>query len=352
MIWKKQMRSIAKEIGELSPAYFALVMATGIVSIACHLLLMDWLAYPLFYLNLFFYAILWILMLIRVFGHAGNVLADLMDHSRSPGFLTLVAGTNVLGSQFVLLMSNQKTALALWILGFAFWLLFIFAFFTVMTVKREKPSLETGINGTWMLIVVSTQSITVLGMLVASRFNGWKDGFIFSMICFYLVGCMFYILLISLILYRFVFFKIDPKDMTPPYWINMGAVAITTLAGANILLKADAAFFGELVPFIKGFTLFFWAAGTWWIPLLFLLGIWRHIYHRYPLAYNPQYWGMVFPLGMYTACTYQLSRVLQLPFLLIIPKVFIYAALLTWTATFFGLVYTRVRKLISISKTI
>ncbi len=48
--------------------------------------------------------------------------------------------------------------------------------------------------------------------------------------------------------------------MTPPYWINMGAVAITTLAGANILINGNAPFLVDLIPFIKGFTIFFWAS--------------------------------------------------------------------------------------------
>jgi tellurite resistance protein TehA-like permease len=47
---------------------------------------------------------------------------------------------------------------------------------------------------------------------------------------------------------------------------------------------------------------------------------------------------MVFPLGMYTASTFQLSKALNLDFLLVIPRVFIGIALVAWLATFVGLI--------------
>ena len=177
--------------------------------------------------------------------------------------------------------------------------------------------------------------------MLANRFEIYGETILFFALCKFLVGCMLYLLLITLIFYRFTFPNLTTAALTPPYWINMGAAAITTLAGARLILSAPQwSFFAEILPFLKGFALFFWAWGTWWIPLLFILGFWRHVYERFPLRYDPQYWGMVFPLGMYTACAFQLSKAINFEPLILIPRVFIYIAIAAWLAAFSGLFYS------------
>ncbi|MED3553964.1 tellurite resistance/C4-dicarboxylate transporter family protein [Cytobacillus praedii] len=159
---------------------------------------------------------------------------------------------------------------------------------------------------------------------------------------------MLYLNIITLIFYRFTFVELKFSALTPPYWINMGAVAITTLAGSTLILHTQNwSFLIEITPFIKGFTLFFWVTGTWWIPLLFILMIWRHLYHHYPLTYDPQFWGMAFPLAMYTTSTLQLAKALEVPFLIVIPKFMVFIASFAWAAVFLGLIHHIYRNITS-----
>jgi tellurite resistance protein TehA-like permease len=324
---------------ELSPAYFAMVMATGIVSLSAHMLQMPRLAFALFALNIGAYLAIWILTLLRVVWFGPLVLRDLVDHQRGPGFFTAVAASCVLGGQFVLISANYRAALILWIVGIVLWVLLTYTILTAFTIKESKPTLYEGITGAWLLAVVATQAVAVLSALMSSHWGQpYRLMINYFALSMWLWGGMLYIWMISLIFYRYTFFRFSPGDLTPPYWINMGAMAISTLAGARLIGNApDAPFLRSLLPFLKGFTVFYWATGTWWVPMLAILATWRYIFKRFPLKYDPLYWGAVFPLGMYSACTFQMAHAIQLDFLLALPRLFLYIALVAWMATFAGL---------------
>jgi tellurite resistance protein TehA-like permease len=127
--------------------------------------------------------------------------------------------------------------------------------------------------------------------------------------------------------------------LTPDYWIDMGALAIATLAGALLLSAADRwSLLGELRPFLAGFALLFWTTATWWIPLLLLVEIWRHVWGHVKWTYSPDYWSLVFPLGMYSMATAALGKALNLSFLNPVAAIFAWAAAFAWVVTFFGLI--------------
>ena len=272
---------------EFFPGYFALVMATGIVSLAWHFQGAILLPRMLLWVNGPAYVALWAITVARLIRFPDRLAADLTSHARGAPFLTIVAATSVLGTQFVVLTPFHAAGKWLWVLAVVLWIGLIYTFFAAVTVREPKPKLEEAMHGGWLLIVVSTESLCTLGTMVAPSF-GRADVVLFISLMAYLLGAMFYIILITLIVYRWIFRSMEARMLTPPYWINMGALAITTLAGARLLAVLEPSVFANLKPFISGFTLFFWATATWWIPLLLIVGCWRHFWQRVPIAYDPQ----------------------------------------------------------------
>lgn len=329
---------------KILPAYFAMVMATGILSLAFYFTGFDFLGYSLFYVNVGV-----LLLLTVLFGYCclflwDAVVIDFKDYSKGPTFFAIVAAISIVGSQFVSLYGNYSVGLLLLTVAILLWVLISYGFFFNMAVSKNKKSLQEGISGTWLMFIVSTQSISILISFLSVNFGEYKIIYLFFALGMFLLGCLFYFYIMSLIVYRMLFFTIEAKALEAPYWINMGAASITTMAGAMLVQQAnEVVLISELSAFLKGFILLFWSAGTWWIPLLVIFGIWRHLINKVPFpispkGYHPSYWGMVFPLGMYTVCTKHLSDVLLLPFLEIIAHIFIPIAFFAWIVVTIGFI--------------
>jgi tellurite resistance protein TehA-like permease len=332
-----QRSIIVRLVANFPSSSFAFIMATGIISIAAALLDFGRIASLLLAVNSTAFFVLWILTFLRLIYFPLTVIADLRDPRRGPGFLTAVAGTNVLGDQISLLTSHQDIAAALWLGGCALWVGLIYCVFSALATRATKPSITAGLDGSWLLIVVAPQSSAILGAQIAGVFSS-PQIVIFASLSLYLLGGAFYFVIITLIIYRWLFEPLAPEQLTPSYWINMGAAAITTLAGARL---SSAVISDPVLAITRGYiigeTLLFWSVASWWIPLLAGLMVWRHLTHRVRLVYQFDYWSLVFPLGMYAAATLSFTRVIGAEFLAFVPCFFFWAAIATWCLTFFGM---------------
>jgi tellurite resistance protein TehA-like permease len=303
-------------LARLPPPSFAVVMATGILAIAARQ--QGWTGAAWLLFGVAFTA--WIGLSLQSFwrlAHAhGDVLQDLGSHLRAPAFFTAVAGTGVLASGLVVLEISVGFAALLAAIALLLWFVVTYGVFGAVITVEDKPTLERGIGGAWLLAVVACQSISVVAALLSGHFaQPWRLQLNFLALCTWLFAGVLYTWVIGLIFYRALFFRFAPADLAPPYWINMGAMAISTLAGAQLVANApQAPLLAALLPFVKGFTILYWATGTWWLPMLIALTLWRYLLRRDPLRGDALDWSAVFPLGMYSAATFHMAHTVDLPF--------------------------------------
>ncbi|WP_165078928.1 MULTISPECIES: tellurite resistance/C4-dicarboxylate transporter family protein [unclassified Desulfovibrio] len=331
----------------MAPANFAMVMSTGILSLALLRLGCPSGARLLHGVNACLYVALWALLLLRLLRSPGAVAADFTSHLRGPGFLTIVAATAIFGTQSVVLARDPAAGARLFCLGALCWAIILWGVFSAIFTRAAKPPLACGVNGTWLLATVSTESLVILGAALGAP-QGWDaDSVYFCLCALFLVGVILYIFVIVGIFLRFCFTDMTAGDSEPTYWINASAAASTALAGTALMGRAGAApLLALLQPYISGITLLAWATASWWVPMLALLGLWRHCVKGYPYAYTPTYWSMVFPLGMYTVCTAAVSDAYGVPALMAVPRGFIFLALGAWCLTLAGLILSRGRILL------
>ncbi len=323
-------------IAALFPGYFAMVMATGIIAIAAKQQKIVWLAQSLYAVAAATYGVLVVLLVTRIAVFTKRFVADLTSHAKGFGFLTIVAGTNVLGSASALIHGWWTLAEILWWFSLPLYVLLVYSTLIADVLRHDKPGLGAGINGSWFLLTVATESIAVLGALLLVRDS--NDLLAFTCIAAFTLGLVLYLIVMTMVFLRWTFQPLEPTDADPPAWIAAGAVAITVLAGSNLIAaRTVSPRIDRLEPFIEGLVTLAWATATFWFPLMIAIGVWRHIVRKLPLRYHPSYWALVFPLGMYGASTFKMRAVVQLDYLAWAPKVTIGVALAAWAAAFVGL---------------
>jgi tellurite resistance protein TehA-like permease len=323
-------------VAALFPGYFALVMATGIIAIAALQQERRWLADGLYVVAATAYLVLAVLLIARFVLYPQRLISDLTSHAKGFAFLTVVAGTNVLGSASALIHGYWGLARGMWWASLVLWAALLYTALIGVVLKRDKPGLGAGINGTWFLLTVSTQSIAVLGALLLA--DEPDDLLAFACITAFLLGIVLYLIVMTMVFLRWTFEPLEATEVDPPAWIAAGAVAITVLAGSNLLAaRSVSPRIERLAPAIESFVMLAWGTATFWFPLMIAIGVWRHIIEKVPLRYHPSYWSLVFPLGMYGAATFKMLAVIELDELDWVPKVALAVALVAWSAAFIGL---------------
>jgi len=280
----------------------------------------------------------------RAIRYRSRLLADLGAPEKAFAFFTFTAGCNVLAAR-LLADGHRAIAIALAVLGGLAWLALSYTIPVRLILGPRPQPVLAGVNGTWFIWVVGTQSIAVTWAMLDQA--GGAQARIAPLVAVLLwsVGVVLYLVVATLVLTRLLLVEVRPADLTPPYWVTMGATAITVLAAAKILGMAPSPPVAATSAAVQGPAVALWAFGNWPIPRLVAFGIWRHVLNRVRLEYVPTLWSIVFPLGMYAVASMELGSVANLPLVAGIGRVWTWVAIAAWLAVFAGLCTTPLRAL-------
>lgn len=335
-------------LATLDPGYFALVMATGIVSIACRLLAHPVLADTLLVATVTGFVVLVGAYVTRAIRFSDRFAASLRAPSSAVTYFTVVAGTNVLATA-LLARGLWQISLILGAIALLLWLVLSYGLFASVVLAGNRPLLRE-MTGVWLIWVVGTQSVAVLATSLAPQLPWTMAREIVSSgsVLFWSVGVVLYLILVVIIFLRLFLIETTPAEMGPAYWILMGATAISVRAAAGILTlaaSAPSALLTAVHSFVAGAAVVLWSFGSWFIPTLVLFGLWRYFVRRFPMSYEPNLWSVVFPLGMYAVASVALGRAITVEFMQQLAGVWVWLGIAAWSAVFVIMMIALVRAL-------
>jgi tellurite resistance protein TehA-like permease len=314
-------------------------MATGIVSVAVNNHGLTGLSEALLWLALAALLALLLANTWRLLAFPDRVRADLEDPARSFGFFTVVAAVDVVGTRLVV-AGHRTTAVVLLCAGLVGWVVLGYAIPWLATLGERRRSPIESANGTWFIWVVATQSVAVLAATLEPGAASGRGALALLAVFCWSVGVALYVSAGTFVAARLLLYPLRAVDLGPPYWVAMGATAITVFAGARIAeMGTGAGVVAATRPFLVGASTMLWAFGTWLIPALVAAGWWRHVVRRVPLRYEPGLWAIVFPLGMYGVASHELGKAGDIPVVRQIGDAEAWVALPVWAVTFVAMLW-------------
>lgn len=313
---------------------FALVMATGIVSGALRQDGQLRLSVVLLVIAVAGFVVLASASCLRAATSPASLRADLACPSRAFTSYAFVAACVVLAGGFA--VAGQRGAAAmLAAAALAAWLV-LTRLIPVRLATRGRTAI-TEVNGTWYLWTVGTQSLAIAAAYLAA--DGVLPAGLAAVVAIavWSAGLAGYLVTSTLVLIRLLRARLGPDDSRAPYWVAMGALAISVFAAARILRLAGAPAVMTGRTLITGVAVACWVLATCLIPVLAAMTLARL---RAGLRagpwprYWPGMWVVVFPLGMYSMAGQQFGAAAGLPLVRHIGAAAVWAAVAAWTLTF------------------
>ena len=297
----------------MKPDAFAVVMATGIVSVAAADHGYRYASAALAVLAGAALVVLIVTAVVRRFD-----FGDLSDPSVVLRLFTFVAACAVLDGRLA------GWPAVLWVMGaiaLLGWLVLVPLAIRSMR-RRGWARLCAESRGGWLLASVATSGLAT----VAADLRQVPVA-----LALWMLAIAVYLLMTWLILARAFGERLDPHGFEPDSWILMGGLAIATLAGDRIHRAGrEVGWPANTLGAVEAVTVLTWFVATlWFVPLVYFLAL-RLSRVAPDLRFAGLWWAMVFPLGMYSAATHTMWVETDWQAMHTVSLVFCWIALAAW----------------------
>lgn len=235
--------------------------------------------------------------------------------------LGFVADQTVLGVRIALSGSLGLTiAAVLLACGWVLWVLILAA----VAIEHGRGGGRKP-RGEWLLTVVATEGLAILAARIAAlehlrALHAGATGL-------WIAGGIAYLVVISLLAHRAVQPDFGLGNVTPDWWIVMGAPAIFCVAAVTVT-GAHPGTTGA------AFAIVAWGLACLMLIVIAIADALRT--GRLGVRFTPERWTMVFPLGMYCVASWTLGDSLHVGWLTELGRVWLAVALAAWAAVAYG----------------
>jgi C4-dicarboxylate transporter/malic acid transport protein len=337
-------------VKHFTPNWFTIGMGTGITALGAYLypggpLWLKQLGTGLWMFNTVLVGVLLILMVLKgVFNWKGSI-AILHDPVQSMflgavpmalttvinGFIDMgqpIVGHAALMIATILLIANILMALASGI---------IVPFMMFISHDHHLDNL----TGIWLMPVVPAEVAAASGALLLPHLAGLavQKTFMVISLGLWALSVPLAFLMLGFLFLRLAVHKLPPKEMAISTWISLGTLG-TGIMGLIGLGKYLPILFGSLGHAMDGAAVLgsfaLWGFGLWWLVLSILITI--HYAYR-GLPFNLGWWGLTFPLGVFTGGTDLLYGQVHVGLIGFLAHLFYFLLVLFWATVTIKTVY-------------
>lgn len=331
-------------VRDLYPGGFAVVMATGVVSVGVSYRHLQVLSIAMLAVALFLFGVLLAAHLWRLAVYPHVVAADGAEPAGAFGYLTFVAAADVLSTRLAL-DGQTYAAIGFAIVGVLAWLVLGYGIPLIVMFHTPGAAVLARVNGSWLMWVVATQSVAVASATLHPVTHGARVALAFTAVACWSVGIVLYLVIVVFLGVRILFRTPNLAELDPPYWILMGATAITVASGGQVLQLTGVHSVELVRPVVTGLSLLLWSFGSWLVPLLVAGSIWEWRREGWRRQYHPALWALIFPLGMYSVATDDFGMATQLHPMTEIGTVATWVAFAAWCLAFAAMLIAFGRRL-------